>query len=203
MTKIFHMKIKLSISALLLGLIFSCGPQKEGAEQKAARMDSLIVTYTALNDSLGQAWDTMIADDDTKMANLKRLIEEITYTNNYDPSVTDSLTTMISQLGALRYDQETMRESNLIDEYDSASMVVVNKITNLAINHPQYESHPLMQELVNDIQESQQMLFLYRVRYDEVAKQINSFIDQHNKELIENDVTQTDNSQKPLFQISG
>lgn len=190
-----------SIFCLIALLLLSCETRKEKEETiTAAELDSLQTVYTALNDSLKIAWQEMIEDDDQKLTYLRRLLQEITYTNNYDEATVDSLMNMVDQLAELRYTFENM-ESDLIDQYDSASQRVVNQITSYAYNHPDFDNYPLMNELISDIQEAHQMVFLYRVHYDDFAMQYNEFMEENEHRLVDKDEVITEFKQAPLFQL--
>ena len=123
----------------------------------------------------------MIADDDQKIADAKRLLEEISYTNKYNVQQYDTLQQNLATLLQIRYNNTTMANSAAIDDYDSASNKVMNEILMLATSHPDYQKYPLMKELVNDIQEANARVLRHRVDYDYSAKQYNQFIED-NKE---------------------
>ena len=44
-------------------------------------LESLKLSYQAINDSIAVSWKLMIEDDDEKLFHLKRLVDEITFTN--------------------------------------------------------------------------------------------------------------------------
>jgi hypothetical protein len=106
---------------------------------------------------------------------------------------------MIDALASMRYTQESM-SNEIIDEYDSASSEVVRRITSYAIDHPEFENYPLMPELVDDINQAQNMILIYRSRYDVIAKSLNNFIEENQERLIDNDNTIVRFKKKPLFE---
>lgn len=185
------------ISVIVLAL-FNCGGQRE-ERMTEEQLDSLQATYYALNDSLEIAWQNMMVDDDQKLAYLRRLLEEIAATNNYDEEVYESYIKMVDALASMRYNEETM-ESDVIDEYDSATNAVVRKITSYAYDHPNFENYPLMNELINDINQAQSMVLIYRSRYDIIAKSLNEFIEENQHRLIDRDNTKVQYKKKPLFE---
>ncbi|MFW6225304.1 MAG: hypothetical protein ACOC4B_03480, partial [Bacteroidota bacterium] len=138
-------------------------------------------------------------DDEKKLAYLRRLLEEIAATNNYDEEVYESYMKMVDALQSMRYSQETL-QSEIIDEYDSATGEVVRKITNYAQEHPDFENYPLMEELINDINQAQNMVLIYRSRYDMMAKSLNDFIEENENRLIDRDNIKVQFNKKPLFE---
>ncbi len=54
-------------------------------------LESLKLSYQAINDSIAVTWKLMIEDDDEKLFHLKRLVDEITFTNEYDQGKVDEL----------------------------------------------------------------------------------------------------------------
>lgn len=184
----------------LLAIFTSCERQ-EKKKVSAETIDSLRTVYQAINDSLQTAWDRMIEDDDQKLAYMRRLVQEVSYTNNFDSAEYKAMMDMIDQLASIRYDQKTMESSQLIDKYDSATYETIRRVTAYAQEHPQFENYPLMQELVNDIQQAQEQVFFYRIRYDTLAKSYNAFIEDNEEFLVEIDNTRTDFKQKPLFEL--
>ena len=141
----------------------------------------------------------MIREDDQKITYLKRLIDEVSYTKVYDKAVYDSLATGIETLKAIRYDQNSMADSDKIDLYDETTAEIVNKVITFAQNHPKYEDYPIMAELINDILDADNKVIYRRVDYDNIAIEYNKFIEL-NQELIRKSGNVV--SVKPLFQLS-
>lgn len=184
--------------SFLLGSLFNCGGPRE-EQMSEEQLDSLQATYYALNDSLESAWQKMIEDDDQKLAYLRRLLDEISATNNYDEEVYESYMKMVDALASMRYTQETLT-GDVIDAYDSATSEVVSKITSYAYENPKFENYPLMEELIADINQAQSMVLIYRSRYDLLAKSLNEFIEDNEHRLIDRDNTKVQYKKKPLFE---
>lgn len=188
----------LILLSVIVYALFNCGGRRE-ERLTEDQLDSLQATYYALNDSLENAWQVMIEDDDKKLAYLRRLMEEISATNNYDEEVYESYMKMVDALASMRYTQEMM-DSDVIDEYDSATNAVIGKITSYAYDHPDFDNYPLMNELVSDINQAQSMVLIYRSRYDIIAKNLNEFIEENEHRLIDRDNTKVQFKKKPLFE---
>jgi|SRR5690606_126394 len=190
-------------SCFLISFLFllSCEPKKEKKEWTAEEADSLQLVFESLNDSVAEHWNRMMVDDNQKIADAKRLLDEISYTNNYDPAQIDSLQSNLDQLKAVRYDSISMKNSESIDYYDSASNKVINEIVQVAKDHPDFNKYPLMEQLINDINEANGRVLRHRVDYDYTAKTYNQFIEE-NKEIIEEVDSLKDVEKKPLFELS-
>lgn len=179
--------------------IFSCESKKsERTDQQ--HLDSLMITYKALTDSVQQHWEVMIADDDEKLQLMKRLLLEVSYTNNYDKSKFEELNTQVDELKASRYDQKTMSDSDLIDDYDSATWQVTDQIIQFARSHTRYDDFPLMQELIDDIHGKNNYVLMHRIHYDNWVKELNEFKRNYEQELTREHPSH-DFESMPLFQL--
>ncbi len=171
------MKIyKLIVTAIII-LGFTAGCKKKSDTPTSESTDSLKIKYTALLDSVNATWNVMIADDDEKHMLMKRLLLEVSYTNNYDKEKFAVLNGQIDLLNAMRYDQKSMQSSALIDSYDSATWAVTDNVILFARNHPRYQDIPLMEELINDINEKNSFVLIHRIHYDTSVKELNAFLE--------------------------
>jgi len=156
---------KLFFSAIvILSLIAGC--KKKSGIPTSESADSLKIKYTALLDSVNASWNVMI-----------RLLLEVSYTNNYDKDKFAELNGQVDALNAMRYDQKSMQSSALIDAYDSATWAVADNVIVFARNHPRYQDIPLMEELINDINEKNSFVLIHRIHYDTSAKELNAFLE--------------------------
>lgn len=176
----------------------SCSSNKS-ARERAAMIDSLKYTYVKIQDSIDHTWTVMIKDDDEKIAYLKRLLQEVSYTNNYDEEQYEELMNRVEKLKTLRYKRSSMENSNLIDEYDLAVKSTINDVVGFAKSNPEYEKYPLMEELITDIRSKDNEVLMYRVDYDQSARSYNRFINEHKKLMDEIDPEHKE--KLPLFAI--
>jgi len=135
--------------------------------------------YDSLYKQVMVAWDAMIADDDNKLFMMKRLLDEVSYTGNFNKNSYDSLTAQVENLNKVRYTMLTMTDSDLIDLYDSLSANASQKVKSFAQSNPEFNNYPLMDELIIDISEADNMVLLYRIKYDNAASDYNAFLDAH------------------------
>ena len=142
----------------------------------------------------------MMKDDDEKLYNLRRLLQEVEYSGSYNRLTLDSLKNQIEQLAATRYDQQSMSDSEKINLYDSMTNQVLGEITIYTTRLEQFEQYPLMGQLLQEVFEADERVLHYRISYDKSAKQYNSFIDAY-----QDDLQLTAQGQelqpKPLFEL--
>ena len=94
--------IRLATVIILAVLILShCQTSDKSVDTD--ELASLKLSYQAINDSIAISWKLMIEDDDEKLFHLKRLVEEITYTNEYEQVKVDELYLRIEKAKSLRY----------------------------------------------------------------------------------------------------
>jgi hypothetical protein len=188
---------------LVLGLLVVClaacdSEKKTSSESQDA--DSLLIKYQALADSVSHNWTVMIAADDDKHTLMKRLLLEVSYTNNYDKPRFEELNALVDELKDFRYDQKTMSDSDLIDAYDSATWDLTDQIIKFARDHPRFEDFPMMQELIEDINGKNSYVLMHRIHYDNWVKELNSFKEKNRDKLMHDD-TGVDVESMPLFEL--
>ena len=164
----------------------SCKKSKK-AEETSEVVNSEEIIYTSENikvmfDSTvtlaNSTWDSVTIYDDNKMANIKRLLDEISYCDNADDKKLKELYKVFEEVQALRYNQDNIT-NEMIDLYDSAQNVLINESNSLAEITPNIESHPLAIELIDEIIKVDGMTFSKRGDYDIWAKQINNALKNH------------------------
>lgn len=186
---------------LLLVIISSCEKKENKGDISQTEIDSIKLAFEEIQMSIDTTWDNMVEDDNQKIADAKRLLEEISYTNIYNPVQFDSLKLNLVELQKMRYDNISMENSELIDIYDSASNKIMNDIITLASNHPDYQRYPLMKVLIKDIQEANGRVLKHRINYDFAAKRYNQFIEENKEQLQKADSTE-EIQKKPLFELA-
>lgn len=182
--------IQLALISLIFLMMF-CTSKRETAEKTSA-VNTLALQYTSLQDSVQHAWNLMIADDDDKHLLMHRLLLEVSYTNHYDKEKYKALEEQLIALKAMRYDQNSMAQSSLIDQYDSATFALSDEIISFARSHPRFDDTPMMAELINDINSKNNYILIARIHYDKWAKELNAFVEQNADKL---------SSQKPALQL--
>jgi hypothetical protein len=161
-------------------------------------MDSLKSMFMGLTDSVDVSWKAMIEKDDNKISNIKRLLQEVSYTKTHNQSLLDSLQRLQTTLTSKRYTPETMA-SERIDAYDLATDSLVTALPRLMASVPNIESYPLCAELNQEIQAANESVLVERIHYDKHARAYNQFVKEYSKELKE--VGYENLQPKMLFQL--
>lgn len=203
MNKLLIIRQKTLFFLLIVSTVFlsQCkNARRESSVKQKQETEALIIEYQAMNDSIDHAWNVMIEDDNEKHRLMKRLLLEVSYTNAYDKSRFDTLNDYIERLKVLRYDRKTLADSKRIDDYDSASAAVSDAVIEYAVRHPAYKESKLMKELVDDINEKNSMVLIYRVHYDEFVREREKFIKKNRKKLLRG-LKESDLEELPVFTL--
>jgi len=163
-------------------------------------VDSLKTVYLDINSEMDTAWNVMMKDDDEKLQNLKRILQEVEYSGNYNRLKLDSLMNEIDVLLSVRYDQQSMADSELINKYDDMTTQVLGNVTNFTTGLVQFEQYPTMGQLLQEVFEADDRVLRYRIDYDKTAKQFNAFIEAHESDL-QLVAKQKILQPKPLFEL--
>lgn len=177
------------IVSILFTVVFAfyligCKNEKpETAQKGQVEKDSILISADIISDSLQANWNTMIKSDDQKFENIKRLLQEISYTSGYNHLLHDSLVKACDQVKNTRYTQETM-DAPAIDKYDALTDKYIARVMTLASSTPELPQHPLAEELISEINEANtNTLIKLRVNYGRWVMINNSFVKAYQKEL--------------------
>jgi hypothetical protein len=174
------MKNNVLFVIMAFALLFSCKQTRQSNRIKD--LDSLKTEFAAINDSVASTWKEMADSDSSKLGNLKRLLQEVSYTKVHNQPLLDSLMQMQANLVEMRYNAETMT-SEKIDAYDAATDDLLSRLPRLAASVPDLERYPLYTQLSEEIDSAHQAVLIHRIHYDKYAKQYNELIHQYKKEL--------------------
>lgn len=182
----------------------SCSKTDQSTSQNQS-IDTILVVplpkqLALLNDSADGIWNRMMVADSQKFADIRRLLEEISYCKKYDEKAVEKLLTLRNEVFAIRYTQATMSDS-LIDLYDNKTSDLINKVRNLKSKTEEISQHPLADQLENEIiKADSDDLLLFRKNYDQAASAYNNFLDQ-NKDAIAADASLASYQKKKLFSV--
>lgn len=185
------------ISCSILG-ISSCHEKQKTESIHFTKADSLTETYLNLKDAMYEAWNRMINDDNKKIKAMHNLLHEIEVS---DPATRDEIEKYqkrLDQLKDLRYTQKSMRDIQVIEEYDFASNSLVTELISLAESQPQFSYNTTLQKLAESITTAEQRINNYRMEYDRIATAYNKFLDSNR--VILKEIDSDTLMKKPLFQ---
>ncbi len=192
-----------SISWILAGclLAFCSCEKKTVTEARFSKADSLTEIFLSLQDSMLASWNAMINDDNTKVKAMRHLLHELSVSN---PEKRDELRVLegrVDGLVSLRYDQQTMSDSEIVSEYDFASNSLVSELVSLAESQQEFAYNNTLQKLVDNIRAADQRVNNYREDYDGIALRFNNFIEE-NHSLLKDTDEKSFLEKKPLFQMA-
>lgn len=191
------------ILGMLLGTLSCKEEKKQEGEKPVVQLpeDRLKVQLKTLDDSSKAAWNSMIAEDDQKIAYVKRLLEEISYTKQYDAISQAKLMEQCLALKAKRFDESTFLVSANIDKYDAATDSLWRAVSALVIATPNVENYPLCAELVNDITTLDNNVVVRRIAYDKWASEYNRMLSEQKVTLEKLGPPYSELQKKGMFQL--
>ena len=185
---------------LLIAISLSAGACSDRSSQESPTVASeALITgnYLEYEDSLRNAWTAMMHDDDQKLDAMQRLLAELRGTAN--AADLDVYGDQLTQLKKIRYTRKSMRNADVIEEYDFASVALVREIVNAAEVSPGYATNKSVQALVEDIRLAEERIDNYRADYDDLVNHYNAFIEVNKVYL--GKPYRDSLEKKPMFQI--
>lgn len=182
-------------------VLMNCGEKQNQAPQTAfTKEDSLTDRYLAFHDSILQSWNVMINDDNQKIKSMHNLLHELLITSTSDRDQLGKFEKQLDLLKQMRYNQHSMGDEEVVEEYDFASATLVTELVSLAESKPEFNYNTTLQKLVEDIRTADQRVNNYREDYDYVVMEYNRFLERNKTLLLE--INPSDSMQeKYLFKM--
>ncbi|HYC86049.1 MAG TPA: hypothetical protein VEB86_12545 [Chryseosolibacter sp.] len=197
-SRIYFSGVALSCAvALLLG----CAEKQDSPPSAYfTKADSLTERYLALEDSILEAWNMMINDDNQKIEAMHNLLHELMVSRATDQELLNSYESRLMRLKNLRYTQKSMANPDVVTEYDFASNALVSELIALAESQKQFAYNTTLQKLVEIIRTSDERVYQYRETYDMITARYNQFVNDNRDMLKEMKSDSVEN--RPLFQVA-
>lgn len=193
----------IALAATISTLSVACSDNKptESIQQttEVTKTPTVSEQSSILSNSVDSAWHAVIQLDSQKFANIKRLIEEISYCKKYDEKGVAKALKLTAEIKSYQYTQENLSDST-ITIYDTKTDELIRFVRNLKGNTEEITQHPLADQLDNEIMEADNQLVNYRSRYDQIANAFNLFLDVNKKE-IESDASLKATKKKRVFSV--
>ena len=164
-------------------------------------IDSLTDTYLNLQDSLLITWNLMVKDENEKLKSMHELLQTMTSSEFFDKSQIVSIQQRLEQVERIRFNQKTMSNPHVVEEYDFASNSLIAEIVSLAESNSTFIQKKELQSLIDYINVADQRVNYYRSDYDSIAKKFNLFLDAHEINMKDIDQNAT-HEKRPLFQMA-
>ena len=165
------------------------------------KIDSLTDTYLNLQDSLLITWNVMLKDENEKLRSMHELLHNMTMSNAFDKNQLMALEQRLEQVELIRFNQKTMSNQYVVEEYDFASNSLITEILSLAATNSAFIQKKELQSLIDYIKVSDQRVNFYRSDYDFIALKFNQFVEK-NKDHIKEIDQDSSNNKRPLFQMA-
>jgi septal ring factor EnvC (AmiA/AmiB activator) len=193
--------VQLLVLICSLTAFFNC-EKRQTAVTDFTKADSLTDRYLALQENMLEAWNTMIHDDNRKIKNMQMLLHELRMTNPEKQEELKAFEDRLNQLTEMRYDQQSLTNSEVVSQYDFASTSLVAELISLGESEEEFPYNTSRQKLVDSIRSADQRVNNYREEYDQIVQRFNHFVEQNKRFLKEVDEDFL-LEQKPLFHMAG
>jgi septal ring factor EnvC (AmiA/AmiB activator) len=194
---------------LFSGVLISCfgvltmnctQPASTTDETAFTKEDSVVDHYLAYQDSILQVWNVMINDDNQKISAMRSLLHELSVSNPEHGENFASYEERLNNLHSLRYDQRSIANKDIVEEYDFASNSLISELLSEAESQPEFAYNTTLQTLAEEIRLADQRVSNYREDYDAIVSGYNQFLEENKLYLTDIDPDSTINK-KPLFQM--
>ena len=168
---------------LLLGMAASC--KRDGAKTTAVNPASAAAAkaqLAILQDSVDLKWRNMVESDNQKLAITRLLLRELHGQPGRAEAQLKALEQANARLKARRYDQATMSNSALIDQYDTAQDSLLSALYPVAAPQGGAPTENA-RNFIEGIQQLDAGVVGFRVQYDDAAKRYNNYLQLHEVEL--------------------
>jgi hypothetical protein len=156
----------------------------------------------ALNDSVDVTWREMLDSDAQKLRHLDTLLLRIRQTGQYDKDLFEEATRLRASLAAKRYQRPEELTSAQIDAYDAATDSLIGTVLTVYERLPNPGRCENCEALRSRIQETDEAVLPYRLRYDRHAEAYNRFVNQNQAALREDTQSPDSLRARPLFRLS-
>jgi hypothetical protein len=191
-------------SAVLLTLLivtFACERKNNGTskDEKESKVEVVKKNVDSIVDSVNGAWNAMVQQDDQKFKDVKRLLDEISYTSSYDVVAHDSLMKKLEIIKSKRFDQNLDTAS--IDRYYALTDKFILEVFQLKAKTKGIEQHPIADELIEDITQgnSTETVSQGLSKYNYWTNQYNNYIKKNHKQLEKLGEPYTSLKEKPVL----
>ena len=170
---------------LLAGTIAAASCKRDGGQTAALNPASTAaakVQFDVLRDSVNLKWRAMTESDDQKLALTRLLLREMRGQPGRSAEQLNALAQANVRLKTLRYNQQTMSNSALIDRYDTAQDSLLNALYPVAAPNGGAPTENA-RNFVEGIQQLDAAVVAFRLQYDQAAKNYNNYLQLHAAEI--------------------
>jgi hypothetical protein len=177
--------LKTLLFALLLITACAASCKRDGSKNATlnpASTAAVKAQFDVLRDSVDLKWRNMTESDDQKLGVTRLLLRELQTLPGTNASELQALAKANARLKTIRYNQQTMSSSTLIDRYDAAQDSLLHALYPVAAPGGAAPTENA-RNFVEGIQQLDAAVAAFRVQYDRAAKQYNNYLKLHQEEL--------------------
>ncbi|OGX84386.1 hypothetical protein BEN47_03225 [Hymenobacter lapidarius] len=156
--------------------------------------------FDVLRDSVDVKWRNMTESDDQKIAVTRLLLREIKNQPGINAAQLQGLERANTRLKTRRYTQQTMANSDLIDQYDTAQDSLLRAVYPVAAPNDNAPTENA-RNFVEGLRQLDEGVVGFRLQYDRAASQYNTYLQLHQTELQSLGGKYADLKKLPLFTI--
>jgi hypothetical protein len=199
-------RILVVLSIASLAAFYSCKTDKTKTTE--TKKERVIVKRTnaqvksdldSLQKDLDNTWNEMIASDDQKIDNLQTLLARIGRDKNYDKQALTDLISARDNMKAKRYDRSGIANVAAVDAYDSVQIKILDETYKLVQSSNLADRDTIAGNLVNQIQDDDSRVPLYRAHYDKAAKNFNQYLKDYQPQIRKLGPPYSELKQVPMF----
>lgn len=168
---------------LVISLFVRCQSDNTREQTSEVNADSLQIQLNTLNDSLQTSWNAMIDSDDAKIRQIDQLLKDITQSCKYDKAAYAQVAQQQARLASKRYASPDSMTNEQIDRYDIATDSLLSNLRTFYEKTNAATCCPLCESLLENIETQHSEVVMYRIRYDNHAKEFNALVTQQKETL--------------------
>lgn len=198
----------LSLKSLLAGSLLvaacaaaSCKHEGSKAALNPAATAEVKAQFDQLSDTVAVRWRDMIESDDQKIGVTRLLLRELQALPGANTAQLQGLGKANARLKTLRYDQQTMSSSALIDRYDTAQDSLLHALYPVAAPDGAAPTENA-RNFVEGLQQLDEGVVGFRVQYDRAARQYNNYLKLHQEQLESLGGKYAELKPLPLFELA-
>lgn len=181
--------------------MLGCGRTATSSEKtNFTHTDSLTETFLTFQDTLLHSWNLLAKDEHEKLDALEKALHGLIRLSATETSQISTLHNRLDQLKQIHITQKTLSNPYVVEEYDFASSSLISEVLSLMESNSKITNDNELVELIDKIKFTDQQIEIFRIGYDSIATEFNTFIEK-NKHFLK-DVDHNNLEKRPIFNVA-
>ncbi|QCK14084.1 hypothetical protein [Mangrovivirga cuniculi] len=163
------------IIVFLILFTASCGTKTDDKAENLVNYDSVYALYNTVKFKSDSSWENMISEDENKFDLMNQLISEME-NKGLSSEKAEELKNNLNDLKELQYSREDLKDSEKIDEYDSATDTFTMNLFEAADEINLEEKSEDAKALMDSIEAANNNRLMLRIDHDVHTKVYNEII---------------------------